>query len=68
MTRRYASFGGCILAMIVLWGWVLPMLGETDAVQQRNRWLEAKGIDPAAMYYTDLPLMEELLQRPPDED
>ncbi|TWU45333.1 Molybdate-binding periplasmic protein precursor [Novipirellula aureliae] len=38
-------------------------------MQQRIDWLDEKGIDPNAMYYTDLEMMEELLvrQRSPEK-
>jgi hypothetical protein len=47
---------GCI------WGIVLPRAADTDTVRARTRWLREHDIDPAAMYYTELPLMERVLR------
>ena len=56
-----------IVVLIIggLWGVVLPYAAETETVRARSRWLEEKQIDPAAMYYTDLPLMERILRKEP---
>ncbi|MCD0460721.1 hypothetical protein [Roseiconus lacunae] len=47
-----------IVVIVLLWGIVLPRLSQTTTVRQREAWLEQKGIDPAAMFYTDLPLLD----------
>lgn len=45
-----------VLALIVsVWGFVLPALSRTATIRQRQEWLDANGIDPAAMFYTELP-------------
>jgi hypothetical protein len=49
--------------MGLVWGLVLPRLARTRQVRQRERWLEKHQIDPAAMYYTELPVMEKILAR-----
>ncbi len=49
------------LVMLVItgvWGIVLPALAKTDVVQQREAFLEANRIDPAAMFYTELECLE----------
>ena len=51
------------IAIACVWCWLLPRLAQTDTVRKRSNWLEERGIDPAAMYYTDLPLLEPVLQR-----
>jgi hypothetical protein len=63
MSRRYTQFSFVVLAMIAIWGIVLPQLARTTTVRERNRWLDEKGIDPAAMFYTDLPMMDRVLTR-----
>ena len=50
-----------ILGILVVWGVVLPRLATTQIVRERTRWLEQHQIDPAAMYYTELPLMDRIL-------
>lgn len=56
-----------LLIVVVLvagvWGVLLPRLADTPQVRARTRWLEEHQIDPAAMYYTELPMMERVLQR-----
>ncbi|MEW4531284.1 hypothetical protein [Maioricimonas sp. JC845] len=47
----------------LVWLVVLPRVALVPAVQSRNEWLDERGIDPAAMYYTELEAMEPILQR-----
>ena len=54
-------FLAAIGMMIVLWGVVLPRLSRTGVVIERERWLEQHQIDPAAMFYTELPLLDEIV-------
>lgn len=56
-----------VVALITsVWGVLLPRVAETETVRRRNLWLEEKGIDPAAMFYTDLEIVDRVLkdQRP----
>ncbi len=48
---------GCI------WGILLPRIADTETVRARTRWLQRHEIDPAAMYYTELPLMDRVLRK-----
>ncbi|QDV82387.1 hypothetical protein [Planctomycetes bacterium TBK1r] len=61
MSHRRIRFLAVILAMLVVWGVVLPQLATTRTVRERTQWLEQHQIDPAAMYYTELPLMDRIL-------
>jgi hypothetical protein len=63
MRHRYIRFTVVVLAIVAIWGVVLPYLATTQTVRERNRWLDEKGIDPAAMFYTDLPMMDRVLDR-----
>ena len=63
MTKRYVTFIAAMLAIVVVWGAVLPYLATTRTVRQRTNWLEENQIDPAAMYYTELPMMDDVLRR-----
>ncbi|MFG0334771.1 MAG: hypothetical protein ACF8TS_15560 [Maioricimonas sp. JB049] len=47
----------------LLWLVVLPWLARRPAMQARSDWLDERGIDPSAMYYTELEAMEPILQR-----
>lgn len=43
--------------LLVVWGVILPRLSSTAAMKQRLRWLDDHGIEPSAMFYTELPRM-----------
>ncbi|MDV6029990.1 MAG: hypothetical protein F9B45_07755 [Phycisphaera sp. RhM] len=61
MSHRRVRFIAVILGILVIWGVVLPRLATTRTVRERTQWLEQHQIDPAAMYYTELPLMDRIL-------
>ncbi|MCS7468360.1 hypothetical protein NZK35_17040 [Stieleria sp. ICT_E10.1] len=63
MSHRRVRFMAVILGVLVVWGLVLPRLAATRTVRERTRWLEQHQIDPAAMYYTELPLMDRILAK-----
>ena len=52
---------GCVLA--VLWLVILPWLGSRPALKQRMEFLGSRGVDPSAMFYTDLELMPAVYAR-----
>ncbi len=58
MPRRWLSliFIGSVIAVIWL-GW-LPSLAKSQTIREREAFLEDKRIDPAAMFYTELPCLE----------
>ena len=41
-----------------IWGIVLPALAQTEVVRQREAFLEANRINPAAMFYTELECLD----------
>lgn len=47
------------LVIAGIWGVVLPALAQTDVVRQREAFLEANRINPAAMFYTELECLDE---------
>jgi len=64
-TRRHVAKGAgisrgvCGLAAIVLviffvWGWVLPLIGNTPTIRTSIETTERLGINPAAIFYTDV--------------
>ncbi|QDV44787.1 hypothetical protein Enr13x_46580 [Stieleria neptunia] len=63
MSHRHLRLMAVILGMLVVWGVVLPRLATTRTVRERTLWLEQHQIDPAAMYYTELPLMDRILAK-----
>ncbi len=48
-------------AITVIWLVVLPWLARQPSVDARIRRLDAQGIDPSAMYYTELESMRPIL-------
>ncbi len=61
MSRGTKKLALAVLVIAITWGIILPRLAETETVQERNRWLDQRGIDPAATFYTDLPMMDRIL-------
>lgn len=51
-----------VLALGLVYTFVLPWLAGTDLVRQRNQRYEDLGIDPAATFYTDHPMVDQLLR------
>ena len=52
----------CVGASVILivWTLVLPWIGSWKSVQSQIEYLDRNGIDPTALYYTDLEAMERL--------
>ncbi|KAA1262197.1 hypothetical protein LF1_47590 [Rubripirellula obstinata] len=61
--RRRVALTGCIIAIVSIWGAVLPWLSSYHHVQERLQFLDDRGIDPSAMFYTELEAMEPILNR-----
>jgi hypothetical protein len=60
--------GGLVLVIVllsgfVLWGAVLPRMAEWESVRNRADRFSKAGIDPAAIYYSDHPSMNEIEAR-----
>jgi len=64
-----ARFTGQLRLLLVtgvlsaVWLIVLPWWARRPAVDDHLRFLEERGIDPSAMFYTELDAMEPILQR-----
>ncbi len=57
-TKGWLALSGIVLAVIFVWGVVLPKLADTDIVREREAFLKENRIDPAAMFYTELECLE----------
>ena len=57
---RWLAFSVTVAAVVLIWTVVLPWLSTQHAVRARIDLLDEQGIDPAALYYTDLDVMAEL--------
>ena len=49
-----------VLIVLVVWTLVLPWIGSQPSIRARIDDLNRQGIDPAALYYTDLEAMQRL--------
>lgn len=56
--RRWAAFAAAAAALTIIWGIVLPRLAETSVMRKMIQRNERLGIDPSAMFYSDLENME----------
>ncbi len=51
---RYFKFMACIFAIMFVWLVLLPALTQTDYVRSHIDRMQAAGIDPSAMFYTEV--------------
>jgi len=62
-TSRIGRLVAWLILIGVVWLVVLPWLAARPAMQRHRQWLDDRGIDPGAMYYTELDAMEPILDR-----
>jgi len=62
-TRRTAWLAATIVVIASVWLIVLPRCGRIPAIREHLQMLEDRGIDPSAMFYTELESMGPLLER-----
>lgn len=60
---RYASLTAASAAVAAVWLVVLPLVGDRPAVRSRIESNERRGINPGAMYYTELEAMGPIAAR-----
>ena len=64
MTRetvhRWLGLFAVTVAAAATWMVVLPQIETVDHVRSRIEFLESEGVDPSALYYTDLEAMSRL--------
>lgn len=53
----------CLLGLSAIWLVVLPMVAKERRTAAYLHWLDERGIDPSAMYYTELDAMKPILDR-----
>lgn len=56
-------FAAWTLSIAAVWLIVLPWLAIQPSIDSHVQWLEKQGVDPSAMYYTELEAMKPILQR-----
>ena len=59
----WLRLGFATLLTLFVWTITLPWVAECPVVRRRIERLDRKGIDPSAMFYTDLPAMENILKQ-----
>ena len=60
---RIARFIGALFAVGLVWFVALPWAAERPRMADRLEWLDEQGIDPSAMYYTELEMMRPILKK-----
>ena len=60
LCQRWLTFLGVVGFLAALWTIVLPWAGQLPPVRARIEFLDSQGIDPSALYYTDLEAMPRL--------
>ena len=66
--RRTLVLAAVTLGLSFVWLVLLPAYANQPAMKQHLKWLDDQGIDPSAMYYTELQVMEDILARRRSED
>ena len=61
--RRWGSLVGIVLVVSGVWLVVLPWIGARPHVSQRIQDEQARGIDPSAMFYSELELLPPIAHR-----
>jgi len=52
-----------VVGLAIVWLGILPWYSRQPAMEAHLQWLDDRGIDPSAMYYTELEAMQPILQR-----
>ncbi len=61
--HRWARLLAALIAAGIIWCGVLPSVATQPRVQQHLTFLDERGIDPSAMFYTELDVMDAILQK-----
>lgn len=61
--RRVLALAATIVILSEVWLVLLPAYANQPEMKRHLQWLDDKGIDPSAMYYTELEMMKDILGR-----
>ncbi len=61
--RGTLKLGVIMSAIAIVWLQILPWVAVQPAIAAHLQHLDEQGIDPSAMFYTDLDAMEPILRR-----
>lgn len=53
-TRAWVLLATLIMIIAIIWGWALPRLARTPTIRDSIEQSRRHGINPAAIYYTDV--------------
>jgi hypothetical protein len=51
--RQWLTLVACVCLILLVWLVILPAAGRTELLSRRIQFLESRGIDPSARFYTD---------------
>jgi hypothetical protein len=63
VTTNWMRFAIASAMILLVWTVVLPKLAATPPLAKHLRWLDQRGIDAGAMFYTELDAMDPILHR-----
>ena len=63
MVSKSLKLALATVTIAIVWLVVLPWTARQPTVRAHLQWLDSQGIDPSAMYYTELEVMDEILRR-----
>lgn len=63
MPGKLLRFAVAVAVVAVFWLLVLPWAAARPRMAEHLQWLDEEGIDPAAMYYTELDMMQPIFTR-----
>ncbi len=61
--KGWLALAAWLFALGLVWLVWLPSHAQRPPVRRHLQWLDERGIDPSAMYYTELEVMEDILAR-----
>ena len=61
--HRVVAFAAVLSSLAVVWLVLLPAVAARPPMHEHLEWLEARKINPGAMYYTELEAMPDVLER-----
>lgn len=63
MVSRWLALIASVSVLGLIWLVWLPGQADRPAMRRHLQWLDDRGIDPSAMYYTELDVMRDILKR-----
>ncbi len=52
--RGWLQLTACCVGIVAIWGWLLPAIGSRTDVRASIERMNARGINPGAIFYTDV--------------